>query len=1432
MDSSMLVRTPALVSAVLVALASTAFLAQAPPSAETCPEGHVLVDTVEYARIFRPDLDDAGAARLRATYGEQACVSDRTSRKFGDSAERMAMNEHFEASWGLAPPGALRAAVAQRDAMQALQDDVPNASGNWEQFGEGLLNTDALNLGNGNVAGRVDSLDYDPVNNRLFAAVGTAGVWLSTDRGATWAPIGDGLPSLVVGALAWSSSGGTPSSGGTLIVGGGEATHGGNNYVGTGAYWSSDLGATWHAALGVPDGIMTFQVAVDHSKPELVYVATSKGLYRSADAGRTFTNVALPTGCSDIADKACQVANFVTDVVVKEPGGVASASAACLVGGACPACSASGCPVLAAVGYRGGKMTYLDGTVHAPGNGLYRSATGAPNTFAKLNNFGDGVSPIGFAKEERVGRTELGNATGPDQDHNYVYAVVQDASRIAGGIGIVDVDGGPPVPCPPGLPVPCSSTYLNGIYASPDFGATWIRMADEAELAHPSTGSSLTTATVVLAGYGPGIQSWYNNFVKVDPTRADPSGVPTRLVFGLEEVWTNRAPNVPLDGASQQGAEDFKVIGTYFAGDSCQFLSTGAPYCPTNDPLTQTTTHPDQQEAIFLPDAEGGVDLVVGNDGGVYVQHADAFLEFTNANWGTGSNEGFYTLLTYGIGVSRDCTVWFGLQDNGSGLIRPKSREIIMNYGGDGGITHADPNDSDVAYIELPGAGMQRTNDGGATWAAIKPAQITRPLFINPFALDPTDPNHMMTGGPQIVEHLDAPAATPNDWVQVFDLGTAPPPGNELRNMTAVDLHGDAAYVAFCGLCNVFTQRSGGNPVGRVNLDQKFNNGIATNVGGAAPPQKGTGDGWHFAAAAGLPNRFITAIEINPNDPEIVFVALSGYSNAQWLPPGQYLDPNTDIGTGHVFKSTDAGETFVDISGNLPDVPVFGVTLRNGQLLASTQVGPFISSDTDGSLWAPFGNGLPNSPVLQLTTFPGDLSQVFASSYGRGVWRYRFPGMDEVCVNCPLFPGADRVLAPASGGCSLKVQWSAAVDECAAGDISYLLHRSTDPGFLPDESNLLASNLTGLEYDDTDVVGGTQYHYIVQARDGAGHLAKNTVRRTNVAAGAYSADPDGFVDDAGDTSQVLSGWPTRADEGVDGSAAWATSASGNYANGACLSLETPILNLGLGSTLSFAAAWDTEEGFDGAIVEIATAAGGFGDWTKLSDIAYPAAMLGDTPVSLVPCGRPGMSSGELAFTGTSGGTFASFTSDLAAYGNQAVKIRFIFGADPATNTSSATGVGRVLVDDIAVTDLRTPEACLANSLPVVDAGIGFTLDEGTTRSLAGSASDADAGDTLTIAWTQEAGPTVGNFTGADTLTPGFLAPEVAADTTLTFRLTVSDGKATVSDTVDVVVHDLMGPTGGSGGSALNGNNTVGALGWPALAVLGLLGLASRRRRRT
>lgn len=891
---------------------------------------------------------------------------------------------------GYTPPGALRAAIGAKQARTAAAATVPGAQGTFTAKGKTPLIADdpetspsVAGLGLGDQAGRIDSYAYDPVHKRLFSAPGTGGVWLSTDVGRTWRSVGDDLPYQSVGAIAWSSDG--SAADGTLLVLSGEASAGGNVYTGLGAFYSTDSGRTWREATGIPDGLMGFEIDVDPTNPKEVYAATSQGLYRSTDAGRTYVNVKLPTGdCAGVTgfDNICQHANWVTGVEIKSPGGVGP--------------DKTGGQVLAAVGYRAGKRPYPGtSTPQSPQNGLYRSDTGAPGSFEFL----DGIyatadaDPLGFAPQDRIGRTELGSASGPDQNHDFVYAIVQDSVLFNGGLTTIDA---PEVSEPqPGVP---NSTYLSGIYVSSDFGTSWTRMADELELQLPITESALIGTSQALL-YAPGIQAWYNMFVEPDPTAADANGVPTRLVFGLEEVWASRLEGTAQDGATQSAEPaSFRVIGPYFADDTCAFLDNPLPTCATQQTSSgDLTTHPDQQAGIWIPGPDGEVTLVVGNDGGTYSQTVEDGGSLTK-EWGRGNQAGYNanTLLPYDASAAKDGTIVFGLQDNGSGHIQPDGK-VLETFGGDGFFAAVDPDDSQVYYSETTFADMRVTQDGGKSWRTIPPP-VSAPMFSNPFTMDPLDSQHLLTGGPEVVELVDGPAG---NWVEVYNTGAG-------SQMSAVELHGDAAYVGFCSVCDI------------VNKDpeagQVFSSGLATNVGGDEPAEAGSPSGWHTAAAKGLPDRYITGVAIDPANPKTVYVTLSGYANRQWWPVGSFNDRNPNVGDGHVFKSTDAGETFRDISGSLPDVPARSIEINRGQLLVGTDVGLFLSNNTSGQVWAAL-DGLPNVPVLSVKNVPGKPNEVVLATFGRGIYGYAFSARTgaatPVSGPAPVRPTTGRL--PATG---------------------------------------------------------------------------------------------------------------------------------------------------------------------------------------------------------------------------------------------------------------------------------------------------------------------------------------------------------------------------------------------------------------------------------
>jgi hypothetical protein len=902
--------------------------------------------------------------------------------------------------------GAYAAAVAQHQAMLSAAKAAPG----WIAMGTGALNSDVDGYDRTNstglhqLSGRIEDFAYDPAAPKTFyAAVANGGVWETTNAGASWHSIADSLPTQITGAVEVLRN----RTSRTIVVGTGDPAYGGSSFSGLGVYWSTGNGR-WTRSSGVPSGALTFNLDHDAAKPAVVYAATSKGLYRSTDFGRSFVNVVLPTTCTSVTNPVCYFANMVTDVLVR-PAGHGNA------GGA----------VLAAVGWRAGGKLNAVGKPQSPQNGLYYSSTGKPRTFRYLTNPGRNNVPTGvgtgFATNDVVGRVALGGATGPLQDHGYVYALVQDAQKFNHAASLFDL------PEPSGK-VP-GNTVFNGLYGSKDFGLTWTKLADAQQLAAPGSGTALTGANA--ATYAPGVQSWYNEWVQVDPTTQDETGTPARIAFGLEEVWTGSAAILPVPNSGS-----YHVVGKYFAGSSCGGLNAGALTGATDGPCPLTaavsldpnnpgvtnptanqgsTTHPDQHAGLFVPQPGGGVTLLAGNDGGAYKQTLAKGGQLTNAGWGRGINTGLHTLLPYDAGLSADGTALMGLQDNGSAVITPEGKQI-MAMGGDGFFVAIDPDNSNVMYEEYVGGDISISINGGKSWSDVDPG-LSNALFSTPFVLDITNSKHLVTGGREIVESLkgkatqgntnfetpdiNAPKGSPNndsDWVKVFDLGTQQHPGvatagrgptgalpvvgdplgSEISNqMSAVDTRGDATYVGYCGFCDIVT---GGTP---------FNSGIATNVDGAKDPKAGTANGWHIAKAKGLPKRYINSVRIDPYNDRTIYVTLGGYGR-KWIPPGSLGDSVSRIGRGHVYKSTDAGATFHDISGNLPDIGAEDAIVFNGGLVVATDLGVYIG-DVNGRHFQVLGKGLPNAPVFRINRSPRNPRELIAASYGRGAYRIVVP---------------------------------------------------------------------------------------------------------------------------------------------------------------------------------------------------------------------------------------------------------------------------------------------------------------------------------------------------------------------------------------------------------------------------------------------------------
>ncbi|MGW2864765.1 glycosyl hydrolase [Streptomyces sp. NPDC001205] len=559
--------------------------------------------------------------------------------------------------------------------------------------------------------------------------------------------------------------------------------------------------------------------------------------------------------------------------------------------------------VLLAVGWRGGD-TY---------NGLYSAQGG---TWKPVTGIGD----------LPTNSDDVGNMTfAASADGSRLYAVDQSPAQTNS-----NPDSG-----------------LKGVYVSKSGSplGPWTQIADYNKLRN--SGSALQGA-----GYMPGIQSWYNEFLQVDPANAD------HVYLGLEEVFETK-----------NGGTSWITPGPYW----------NFPFpCWSIDPAKQTgdcsqTTHSDQH-AVAVGTYKGKTYAYVGNDGGIYRRPLNGAVDSGGhaKDWTSLADGTLDTLQYYSVGVGKDLayggvSVTGGLQDNGQSILRGRDKVMGSNFGGDGGDTITDPNNgcnSAEEYVYLDMWVTQNCGVNNGSWTT-DPSKATEyevappdkdlggsgARFIAPITSDAKDINTWVAGGRHVwVQHKGFAIRSGAEWSNAYDLGAG-------HVATAVASSGGTVYVGWCGPCN----------------NQGFSRGIA--VGNA------DGTDWHqlnLPVDGTIPNRYISGFEVDPANAQHVYVAVNGFSRKWTEGPG--------AGVGHVFESTNGGTTWTDISANLPDVPANTVKLvPGGGLALGTDLATFYRP-AGASEWKVLGGNLPTTAVLQLKLGPDN--KLYAATHGRGIWAF------------------------------------------------------------------------------------------------------------------------------------------------------------------------------------------------------------------------------------------------------------------------------------------------------------------------------------------------------------------------------------------------------------------------------------------------------------
>ncbi len=338
--------------------------------------------------------------------------------------------------------------------------------------------------------------------------------------------------------------------------------------------------------------------------------------------------------------------------------------------------------------------------------------------------------------------------------------------------------------------------------------------------------------------------------------------------------------------------------------------------------------------------------ILEGNDGGLY------FTSTYGSTWTKINNLPLTQFYAIDIDYQVPQRIYGGTQDNNT--IRTwtgGTSDWQAILGGDGMYCLVDYTNSDVIYSESQYGNLCRSDDGGNTMQYIA-SQMSgdRVSWSAPLAMHPLDPSTLYFGTYRIWKTTNMG----NSWQAVS---------------------GDLTH----GINNYFYTLS--------TIDiSAINPSIVIAGSGDGMVHISTNDGLTWQdISAGLPVRWVTHVKADPFDAQTIYVTLSGFRWDEALP--------------HVFKSTSLGQSWIDISGNLPEFPVDDIVIDPdipGRIIVATDAGLYGTSD-GGQTWSWIWDGMPAVPVWALKLHAPTRTLV-AGTYGLSCYK---ANLDNILTGVP-----------------------------------------------------------------------------------------------------------------------------------------------------------------------------------------------------------------------------------------------------------------------------------------------------------------------------------------------------------------------------------------------------------------------------------------------
>ncbi len=314
-------------------------------------------------------------------------------------------------------------------------------------------------------------------------------------------------------------------------------------------------------------------------------------------------------------------------------------------------------------------------------------------------------------------------------------------------------------------------------------------------------------------------------------------------------------------------------------------------------------------------------------DGGLYRSN-DFGETYYSCNGGFVTSQ-FYAGFANSMQDSNFCLG--GLQDNRAAFYQGTTA-WYKTFSGDGMWAGINSQNHNICYMEYTNGAISRSTNGGVNWSGITSGLSGNFAFVTPYIVCRSNPNIMYIAGNNIFRSTNGGTSWVNSGVLPY-------------NALSMDASATGTDTVYVGVIPV----SPGQPA----LVYRSVNGTAfANISGSQ-----------------LPSRYPTDIHVNPNNSADVYVTMGGFSS------------------GHVYRSINAGATWNNITGNLPDVPYQTVCidpLYPANIYVGNDLGVYASSN-GGASWFEFRTGMPYALVFDLAVvYPS--RNIRAVTHGNGVY--------------------------------------------------------------------------------------------------------------------------------------------------------------------------------------------------------------------------------------------------------------------------------------------------------------------------------------------------------------------------------------------------------------------------------------------------------------